>query len=251
MGTNERTRSANRRTAISAHRGGSEDASPGTWEAYKSAVENGVDYVEFDIRRTKDDELVVYHDEHANHTGPALTTISYEQLCARTGYEVPKVGEVMKLSAGKVLGHLDLKEIGYEDAVISLAIEVLGAENFVATSLEDVSIARIKREFPQVRTALSLGRDMEGRPWWRAAKVRGSELFPMKRIRDCGTDWVAVNHKLATLTVLGLCAKHGIGAMVWTVNDDELIATLLADSRVDVLITDRPRRAVGIRDGES
>lgn len=250
MATNERSGSASHRTAISAHRGGSEDTPPGTWEAYKSSVEAGVDYVEFDIRRTGDNELVVYHDERANHTGPALTAISYEQLCDYTGYEVPKVGEVMKLSAGKVLGHLDLKEIGYEDEVISQAIEVLGVQNFVATSLEDVSIARIKKEFPEVRTALSLGRDLEGRPWWTAAKVRGSELFPLKRIRDCGTDWVAVNHKLARLTVLRLCAKYGIGAMVWTVNDDDLIATLLADSSVDVLITDRPRYAVGVRDGE-
>jgi glycerophosphoryl diester phosphodiesterase len=35
--------------------------------------------------------------------------------------------------------------------------------------------------------------------------------------------------------------------MVWTVNDDALIGRLLADPRVDVLVTDRPRHALALR----
>lgn len=237
------------RVAISAHRGGSEHASPATWEAYQSSVETGAEYVEFDIRRLGDGELVVYHDERANHTGPSLGGLTYAELCGVTEYDVPKVGEVMKLIAGKAIGHLDLKEIGYEDEVISLAQDTLGDGNFVATSLEDVSIARIKKEFPTVRAALSLGRDVGERPLRQQVAVRRSELFPLRRIRESGADWVAVNHKLARLGVLAQCARHGIGAMVWTVNDDDMIRALLADRRVDVLITDRPGAAARIRAG--
>jgi glycerophosphoryl diester phosphodiesterase len=35
--------------------------------------------------------------------------------------------------------------------------------------------------------------------------------------------------------------------MVWTVNEDAALRAFLADPRVDVLITDRPRRAVELR----
>jgi glycerophosphoryl diester phosphodiesterase len=37
-------------TAISAHRGGSEHAPEGTYEAYRTALATGAEYVEFDIR---------------------------------------------------------------------------------------------------------------------------------------------------------------------------------------------------------
>ncbi len=36
--------------------------------------------------------------------------------------------------------------------------------------------------------------------------------------------------------------------MVWTVNDDAALRVFLDDPRVDVLVTDRPRRAVTLRD---
>lgn len=66
----------------------------------------------------------------------------------------------------------------------------------------------------------------------------------MRRIRACRADWVAVNHRLARLGVLASCSRNRIGAMVWTVDADDLIDHFLADERVDVLITNRPEYAV-------
>lgn len=233
--------------SISAHRGGSEDASPGTLEAYESAGNTGAEYIEFDIRRTSDGVYVVYHEDRANHVGPLLSELTHDELCREIHYSVPKVADVMKIIARTALGHLDLKEIGREREVIEMALDIFGQGNFIATTLEDVSVAAIKRDFPYVRTALSLGRDMARKGLLLTARTRMTELRPFSRIRKCGADWVAVNHKLATLGVLRLCKANDIGAMVWTVNDDERIKRLLADDRVDVLITDRPRHAVSIR----
>lgn len=237
--------------AISAHRGGSEAGSPATYEAYKHALTTGAEYVEFDIRKTLDGILVVYHDARAHHhdasaehAGPLVSGISYDELCDRIGYVAPRVDEVMNLLAGKMTGHLDLKEIGYEAEVIELATETFGAGNFIATTLEDQSIVNIKRDFPQVRTALSLGRDLAELPRHRWPGVRRSEIFPLPRIRACGADWVAVNYKLARLGVLRTCAHAGIGTMVWTVDSDPLIDQFITDHRVEVLITNRPEHAV-------
>ena len=66
----------------------------------------------------------------------------------------------MALLAGRLIGHLDLKETGYEENVVALASSILGPGNFVVTTLEDASVATIKRAFPEVRTALSLGRSL-------------------------------------------------------------------------------------------
>jgi glycerophosphoryl diester phosphodiesterase len=232
------------RARISAHQGGSERVRPGSYEAYEQSLATGAEYVEFDIRRTRDQVLVVHHDDRAGSTRHSVSDLAYTELCEIAGYPVPRVDEVMRMLAGHATGHLDLKEVGYEDEVIELAMAILGPGNFVATTLEDASVAAIKRSFPTVRTALSLGcglREIYRSHW---LGVRSSELFPLSRIRACGADWVAVNYKLARLGVIRRCQENGIGVMVWTVDSDRLIDEFIADQRVDVLITNRPRHAV-------
>ncbi len=137
-----------RTAAISAHRGGCEDARAGTYEAYTKALEAGADYVEFDVRRTADGELAVYHDAYVSEHN-LLTEISYARLCELAGYEVPRVADIMRLTAGRAIGHLDLKEASGAEAIIEQALEILGPGNFVATTLEDDSVAAIRSAFPR------------------------------------------------------------------------------------------------------
>src|SRR5437660_3426123 len=232
---------------ISAHRGGAEHALPATYEAFEHSVTTGAEYVEFDIRRTRDHALVVHHGAQVGRPRRRVSELRYAELSELAGYRVPLVRDVMRLLAGRAAGHLDLKETGYEHEVIELAMAELGPDNFVATTLEDSSVATIKRSFPQVRTALSLGKDLRGTPRSRWAGVRASELFPLSRIRSCGADWVAVNYTLARLGVLRACRQAGVGVMVWTVDSDRLIDHFVGDQHVSVLITNRPRRAAARR----
>jgi glycerophosphoryl diester phosphodiesterase len=215
------------------------------YETYRQVLDTGAEYAEMDIRKTRDNVLVAYHDAHIG--GQLLADLDYGETCARLGYVVPRVAEVMSMLAGKFIGHLDLKETGYEAEVVELALASFGPGNFVATTLEDASVRRIKEAFPDVTAALSLGRDLAGVPRSQWAALRGSELFPVSRIRACGADWVAVHHRLARLGVLRSCQRHGIGAMVWTVDTDPLIDRFLCDPRVGVLITNRPAHAVSRR----
>lgn len=76
---------------ISAHRGGSEAARPATYEAYQDALASGAEYAEFDVRKTSDGVLVVYHDARAGQAGPAVSGVSYGALCDLAGYRVPRV----------------------------------------------------------------------------------------------------------------------------------------------------------------
>ena len=229
---------------ISAHCDHSARARPVTRETYTGTLACGAEYAELDIRKTADDVLVACHDARAGRGGPLVAELGYRELCARLGHAVPMAAEVMELLAGRQMAHLDLKETGYEATVVALASAILGPGNFVVTSLEDESIATIKQAFPQVRAALSLGRSLRGVPRQRWAAVRHSELFPLRRVRACGADSVAVNYRLAQLGVAGACHRQGIGVMVWTVDPDPLIDRFLADQRVGVLITNRPHHAV-------
>jgi glycerophosphoryl diester phosphodiesterase len=227
--------------AISAH-----GPRTGTIEVYANALETGAEYVEFDIRRTADGELAAFHDARTSQGDP-LAAISYSRLCELAGYPVPRVAEVMAAIAGKATGHLDLKDTGGEDRAVEMALDILGPGNFVVTTLEDQSVAAIKARFPSVPVALSLGRDLDEVPRSRRASTRLSELRPMRRLRACQADWVAVHRRLAAAGVLAQCHRAGIKAMVWTVDEDAEMRRWLADQRVTVLITNRPADAVALR----
>jgi glycerophosphoryl diester phosphodiesterase len=222
--------------AISVHRTDSAET-----DFFEAAVASGAEYVEIDIRRTGDGEIVVRHDRHVN--GTVLAAATYAEVCRAAGHGVLRAHEAMENIAGRIHGHLDLKEEGMELEVVRLALEILGSGNFVVTSREPASIAKVSRAFPGVLTALSVGRS----PWERGALRDFSPLAPL---RACGADWVAINHRLARLGVLRQCAREGIPAMVWTVNGEPLMRRFLADPGVAVLITDRPREAVRVRDGQ-
>ena len=213
---------------------------------FANALETGAEYVEFDIRRTADGELAAFHDARTSQGDP-LAAISYSRLCERAGYPVPRVAEVMAAIAGKATGHLDLKDTGGEDTVVEMALDILGPGNFVVTTLEDQSVAAIKARFPSVPVALSLGRDLDEVPRSRRAATRLSELRPMRRLRACRADWVAVHRRLAAAGVLAQCHRAGIEAMIWTVDEDAEMRRWLTDERVTVLITNRPADAVALR----
>jgi glycerophosphoryl diester phosphodiesterase len=94
---------------------------------------------------------------------------------------------------------------------------------------------------------LSLGRDLREVAAHRCLGIRAAELAPLRRVRRCGADWVAVNYQLARLGVIRACHRAGVGVMVWTVDGDAHVDEFLADGRIDVLITNRPRFAIARR----
>ena len=238
--------SLTRRPAISAHRGGAGLHRVATYESYRSAIASGVEYVELDVRKLRDGTLVCYHSPIVDSIGAPLSALRYEELCDLAGYEVPTVLSIM-MRLGNAAGHLDLKETGYESEVVSLASDVLGQDGFLVTMQEDIAVRNIVRNYPGVQTALTLGLSGSMIPLTRLSSVRFSELFPMRRIRECGAKLVAVHEILARCGVLRQCAANGIGAIVWTVDSSSHIHRFLQDSRVDVLVTNRPAYAMNLR----
>ena len=175
-----------------------------------------------------------------------LAAISYSRLCELAGYPVPRVADVMTMIAGKATGHLDLKDTGGEEKVVEMALDILGPGNFVVTTLEDRRW-RDQGALPRgPRGAVARPRPERGAAGQTAA-TRLSELFPMRRLRACHADWVAVHRRLAAAGVLAQCHRAGIKTMVWTVDEDAEIRRWLADPRVTVLITNRPADAVAMR----
>ena len=232
--------------AISAHRGGCDTARSDTYEAYRGALEAGAEYVEFDVRRTLDGTLVAFHRARPGW-GRAVAAVSYARLCDLAGYEVPRMAELMKLLAGRAVGHLDLKETSCADVIVRHAVEALGPAGVIVTTEEGAVVAMLKRRFPAVPVGLTIGGDVAETAGfgWRRLRTRGlSRLDPVVASR---ADVAVVHHRLARAGVLAECRRRGIKTMVWTVNGDRALARWLASPCVDVLVTDRPARAIALR----
>jgi len=185
--------------AISAHRGGSENGSGGTYQAYLKAVTTGADYVEFDVRRTLDGTLVAWHDGRVGRVGRgrSVTAMSYSRLCEMAGREVPRIAEVMRLLAGRAAAHIDLKDAGCADAVVRLGLDLLGPAGMIVTTDDRVALAWVKRTFPDVPVGLTIGGGLA-----RAARLSAPLLREPSWSRAAldgavRADWVAIRQRLA------------------------------------------------------
>jgi glycerophosphoryl diester phosphodiesterase len=223
---------------ISAHRGGLVVDGVPAAERYRRAIELGVDFVEFDVRRTRDGAPVIFHDDRTA-SGRDVSGLSHRELVEELGPEALSLDELLEVAAGRVGLHLDLKETGYEAAVVRAALDRCPVDRLVITS-GDAAIRTIKEQFPHVRAGLSIGEEINRLAPWMKLRVRLSELFPRGRLERCHADFVAVHQQLAALTVLRYCESQGMDAWVWTVDDEPGIARFLADPRVTTLITNRP-----------
>ena len=230
---------------IDAHRG--ECGRPGlpAAERYRRAVALGVDFVEIDIRRTTDGVFINYHDDRTP-SGRGVRGLSFAGLSTELGSELTTVDDLVGVIDGKVGLHVDVKEEGYEADVVRFIQERFHQSKLVFTSA-DGPIRVIKDRFPDVRTGLSLGDDLEGAPPWRYVNVRLSEIFPGRRLRRSRADFASLHQRLARVSVLAHCARAHLPAWVWTVDEEEQIAWFMRDPRVAVLITNRPDIAVRFR----
>lgn len=236
---------ADRAPLISAHRGGSESAPPGTCAAYRGALAAGADYLEFDVRRTADGELVAFHDARLRGC-PPVAAASYAELCRAAGYEVPTPIEIFGLLAGHGGGaHIDLKVAAAGPQVVAQALATLEPPRVIVTSRDPAAVLAVKSRYPDVGAGLTIGGDavesMRHAAWW-ARPVRWADAV----VRS-GADWSAVQQRLARIGVVAACRDHGVRTMVWTVNGDAGLRRWLTDLDVGVLVTDRPGRAVELR----
>lgn len=130
------------RFLVCAHRGDHTNAPENTLQAYGNAIKAGADFVEIDLRTTRDSQLVIMHDASVdrmtNGTGLVkdLTYDSLRLLRVRDKAHpqwgecgIPTFGEVLELCRGKIGIYLDFKNA--DPAAAYQAIRRYGMEDQV------------------------------------------------------------------------------------------------------------------------
>lgn len=147
---------------ISLHRGANRYAPENTLPAFAKGVRMGVDYVEFDVRATKDGAFFLLHDSRLNRTtdgtGPIdqITTDAVRKLSAGVKFgqpfaiiPLPTLDEFLEAFAGKVGFYFDAKVIPPAALAEALQRHKLIDQTVVYQSAQ--YLAQLKAINPQIR----------------------------------------------------------------------------------------------------
>ena len=158
--------------AAIAHRGApaTSGAPEGTLEAFRAALDAGADWLEFDVRTTRDGVLVVMHDETVDRTtdgtGPvaSLTLEAVRALDAGGGARVPTVEQVVELAASAGVGVMpEVKDGAADPEVAGRLVELLRAADYlghaVIQSADGGTLVRLREIAPEAATCWITG------PW--------------------------------------------------------------------------------------
>lgn len=245
---------------VIAHRGASAYAPENTLAAVDKAAELGISWVENDVQRTKDGELVVLHDDNLKRT-----TDVEEVFPDRAPWKVKDftAAEIARLDAGSWFGpahagarvptleqFMDRVELHHQKLLLEIknpelypgieqqTLEVLGDEGWldpqhlasrlIVQSFSADTMRTVHELQPGVKTGL-LGTPPE-------ADLAGYATFADQINPSYGsisTDYVAAVHAYT--------GPHGrpLEVFTWTVND-AVTARLVAGYGVDGIITNRP-----------
>lgn len=225
---------------IIAHRGASRMAHENTLDAFRKAIAVGADAVELDVRKTRDNTLVVFHNSKI--AGRSIGKLSFAELNAISkaqGFAVPTLDQVLELVAGKVFTQIELKEKYYETDVIKTALAFLKPENFAAISFNADSLQRIKKTHSKITTGLILGSGLK-----RLFQRIYFYLFTNKILSYA--NFVALDFRLYEKGFAKYIPAN-VPLTLWTVDSAGDVQKFLQDSRVSGIATNVPEKAMGLK----
>jgi glycerophosphoryl diester phosphodiesterase len=231
---------------VIAHRGASAARPENTVAAFREARDLGADWVELDVRRTADGQLVVHHDRRLGD-GRAID----ESAGADLPKTVATLDDALDACAGMGVNVEIKHDRGDRDRAVALAttrrlVERVeerrpsdgghGFDRLLVSSFDRATIDLVHRIEPGLRTA-ALGHRVVRLNRWLAEIAAGGH--------------VAVNpwDPLVTAELVNRAHEQGLLVYVWTVDDPERMVQL-ADLGVDGIITNVPDVARRVIDGD-
>jgi glycerophosphoryl diester phosphodiesterase len=211
------------------HRGARAYAPENTLTSFKKALEIGVDAVELDVRKTKDNQLVVIHDADVKRTTNSVGLVSNFTLKeikgfdAGNGEKIPTLEEALDFLDKKVMVFVELKEVGVEEQVLSI-VKKKGLEmNVVVTSFLEDALKKVRELDGNIETGL----------------IYASHKNPIKAALELKANYLLPLYRFTHTANVEKAHECGLKVVVWTINDPEEIKEY-AEKGVDGIASDKP-----------
>jgi len=243
-------------TLIHAHRGASAYFPENTLTAFSKAIEQGADCIELDVHLSKDNQIVVAHDERLervsngtgyinDHTLEELKQLDFSKVKPERAetksapQTIPLLSEVLTLvKPTRLTMNIELKTTErlypqLPETLVALAGEFSMSDRIIYSSFNHYSLAQIKNIAPNAKIGLLYNMGMVD-PWVYANYVKADAIHPFYYV-------------IASLPeTVQRCHEKGVKVNVWTVDDPQSIKLMLKCG-VDGIITNKPDVAVGLR----
>jgi glycerophosphoryl diester phosphodiesterase len=211
------------------HRGAAGHVLENTLGSIEKAIELGVDYVEIDLRLTRDGHVVVLHDATVDRTTRGhgrikdLTLAQVKRIKTKDGQHVPTLEDVLKLTDGRVGLMLELKVRGLAKPVTEIVERSGFSSPLIYASFNHKELSRVREWFPPatIMPLISRGRIDPRIP----GKLRAHH--------------VGIRFDRVMKPVVASLHAAGVQVFVFTVNDADDIAHM-SDIEVDGIISDMP-----------
>ncbi len=248
------------RPLLFAHRGASAHAPENTFEAFDLAVLQGADVLELDVHLTRDDEVVVLHDDRVDRTTDGhgrvreLTSSALQRLdaghrfrvrgearFAGRGVTVPRLDETLTHFA-RTAFNIELK--GQDPAIVQPVLRVLervGPVRLLLTAGDDGVMRALEAARPGVALGLSRGQALEvARAAWFGRPIRETYAGRALQIPPRYRGLPVVGRRL-----IEAVHRAGIELHLWVIDAPSAAAAWLSRG-VDGLMSDDPGALAGI-----
>ncbi len=224
---------------IIGHRGAAGIALENTAESIKAALKLPLDGIEIDVRRTKDGQLVVIHDEDTSRIAQKARFIAnstLEELKAlrlNNGEQLLTLEEALQLVGSKMPLILDLKCADLDKDVAPLLAKHK-TMHLILSSRSYPQLARLHKIFPQL-------------PFTPRSYANTSDIVHIANVM--GASGISLNKWVLNPLTYFLARRSGLEIHTYTVNNP-LLAKVFSRLYPDLhLITNHPERFVGKIEG--
>jgi len=227
-------------TKIISHRGRtSKNSEDNTLQAINDAINLSIDMVEVDIRKTKDSQIICFHDPTLN--GVLLKDMDYSEII-EINPNIPTLEQVLWTSKDRIEMDFEFKESGYEKEIISIILDYFEYNDFIVTSFNIDVVRKVKEIDDKIKVGMLLGSEVSPT---QLLKVIYESLF-LYNFKTSGADFISPYYKIYEAGWINRFVRKKIPILVWTVNDQDLLKTLIHQEIYSV-VTDIPEIALKIR----
>jgi glycerophosphoryl diester phosphodiesterase len=211
------------------HRGARAYEPENTLRSFKKALEIGVNAVELDVRKTKDNQLVVIHDADVKRTTDGkglvseLTLKEIKEFSAEQGEKIPTLKEALDFLDKKVKILIELKEAGVEEKVLAAVRENGMQKNVIIVSFIEGALRKVRELNKEVETGL----------------IYVKHKNPIKAALDLKANYLLPLYRFTHTANVQKAHENGLKVIVWTVNKPEEVAEY-AKKGVDGIASDKP-----------
>jgi glycerophosphoryl diester phosphodiesterase len=211
------------------HRGAKAYAPENTLSSFKKAIEIGVDAIELDVRKTKDNKLVVIHDADIKRTTNGkglvaeLTLKEIKGFSAEGGEKIPTLDEALDFLDKKVKVLIELKEVSMEEQVLSILHKRGLEKNVIITSFLEDALRKVRELDKEAETGL----------------IYAKHSNPVKAALELKANYLVALYRFTHTANVQKAHENGLKVIVWTINTPEEVEEF-AKKGVDGIASDKP-----------